>query len=120
MQTAVRAAAPVPRRSESGARERRPCASPQARARLPVPWAAGHHGPVDSDWNRFISRCQQGLGDLVQGRPEPFKALWSRADDLVIMGASGGYECGWDQVSARLDWAAAGIKATGRAPRRTS
>jgi ketosteroid isomerase-like protein len=74
-----------------------------------------HHGPVDSDWDRFISRCQQALGELVQGRPEPFKALWSHADDVVIMGAFGGYERGWDQVSARLDWAAAGIKATDRA-----
>ena len=70
---------------------------------------------MDSDWDRFISRCQQALGDLVEGRPEPFKALWSHADDVVIMGAFGGYERGWDQVSARLDWAAAGIKATDRA-----
>ena len=31
------------------------------------------------------------------------------------MGAFGGYERGWEQVSARLDWAAAGIKATDRA-----
>jgi hypothetical protein len=70
---------------------------------------------VDTDWDRFISRCQQALGDLVQGRSGPFKALWSHADDVVIMGAFGGYERGWDQVSARLDWAAAGIKATDRA-----
>jgi ketosteroid isomerase-like protein len=59
--------------------------------------------------------ASRALDDLVEGRPEPFKALWSRADDVVIMGAFGGYERGWDQVSARLDWAAAGIKATGRA-----
>jgi ketosteroid isomerase-like protein len=83
--------------------------------RLPVTCAAGHHGPVHSDWDRFVSRCQQALGDLIEGRPEPFKALWLYADDVVIMGAFGGYERGWDQVSARLDWAAAGIKATGRA-----
>jgi hypothetical protein len=70
---------------------------------------------VDSDWDRLISRCQQALGDLVEGRPGPFKALWSHADDVVIMGAFGGYERGWEQVSARLDWAAAGIKATDRA-----
>jgi ketosteroid isomerase-like protein len=31
------------------------------------------------------------------------------------MGAFGGYERGWKQVSARLDWAATGIKATDRA-----
>ncbi len=30
------------------------------------------------------------------------------------MGAFGGYERGWEQVSARLDWAAVGIKATDR------
>ena len=70
---------------------------------------------MDSDWDRFISRCQQALGELVEGRPGPFKALWSQADDVVIMGAFGGHERGWEQVSARLDWAAAGIKATDRA-----
>ena len=30
------------------------------------------------------------------------------------MGAFGGYERGWEQVSARLDWAAKGIASTGR------
>ena len=70
---------------------------------------------MDNDWDLFISRCQQALGHLVEGRAEPFKALWSHADDVVIMGAFGGYERGWDEVSARLDWAATGIKATGRA-----
>jgi ketosteroid isomerase-like protein len=74
----------------------------------------GHHLPMDSDWNRFVYRCQQALGELVEGRPEPFKALWSHTEDVVIMGAFGGYERGWQQVSARLDWAATGIKATGR------
>ncbi len=56
--------------------------------------------------------CQQALGELVEARPEPFKALWSRAEDVVIMGAFGGYERGWEQVSARLDWAAKGIAST--------
>ena len=69
---------------------------------------------MDSDWVRFISWCHDALGELVEGRPEPFKALWSHADDVAIMGAFGGYERGWEQVSARLDWAATGIKATGR------
>jgi hypothetical protein len=58
--------------------------------------------------------CQQALDELVEGRPEPFKALWSHADDVVIMGAFGGYERGWAQVSARLDWAAKGIASTNR------
>jgi hypothetical protein len=72
--------------------------------------------PMGSDWESFMSQCQDALGHLVEGRPEPFKALWSHADDVVIMGAFGGYERGWEQVSQRLDWAAAGIKATDRVP----
>ena len=69
---------------------------------------------MNADWDRFSATCQQALGELVQGRAEPFKALWSHADDVVIMGAFGGHERGWDQVSARLGWAAQGIKSTGR------
>ena len=69
---------------------------------------------VNADWDRFAATCQQALGELVQGRTEPFKALWSHTDDVVIMGAFGGHERGWDQVSARLDWAAQGIRSTGR------
>jgi|SRR5580693_2231565 ketosteroid isomerase-like protein len=69
---------------------------------------------MDSDWERFMVRCQQALAELVEGRPEPFKALWSHIDDVVIMGAFGGHERGWQQVSARLDWAATGIKSTDR------
>lgn len=85
-----------------------------ARGRLSASFSLWHHLLVDSDWDRFVSRCQQALGELVEGRPEPFKALWSHADDVVIMGAFGGYERGWQQVSARLDWAAKGIKSTDR------
>jgi ketosteroid isomerase-like protein len=69
---------------------------------------------MDATWEQFVSVCQGALGELVEGRPEPFKALWSHADDVVIMGAFGGHERGWEQVSARLDWAAKGIAATDR------
>ena len=27
--------------------------------------------------------CQQARGELVEGRPEPFKVLWSHADDDI-------------------------------------
>jgi ketosteroid isomerase-like protein len=69
---------------------------------------------VDQSWNQFVVACQRALGELVEGRPEPFKALWSHAEDVVIMGAFGGHERGWEQVSARLDWAAKGIASTDR------
>lgn len=53
-------------------------------------------------------------GARVEGRPEPFKALWSHADDVTIMGAFGGFDRGWDNVARRLDWASAGIGASKR------
>ena len=92
-----------------------------ARARF-YPGAGGFRfstGPgiierVDEAWDQFVMVCQQALGELVEGRPEPFKALWSHADDVVIMGAFGGYERGWEQVGIRLDWAAKGIASTDR------
>lgn len=69
---------------------------------------------MDATWQRFVTECQAALDELVEGRPEPFKALWSHADDVVIMGAFGGRERGWQQVAGRLDWAASGIAATDR------
>jgi len=69
---------------------------------------------MDAEWAEFVTKCQAALGELVEGRPGPFKALWSHADDVVIMGAFGGHERGWEQVSTRLDWAAQGIAATDR------
>lgn len=74
----------------------------------------GHHDRVDATFEQFVTLCQEALGHLVEGRPDPFKALWSHADDVVIMGAFGGHERGWEKVSARLDWAAKGIGATDR------
>ena len=69
---------------------------------------------MDADWIEFVTKCQAALGELVEGRPDPYKALWSHADDVVIMGAFGGFERGWAEVSARLDWASKGIAATDR------
>ncbi len=39
------------------------------------------------------------------GDPEMMKAAYSHASDVMIMGALGGYEQGWDKVGPRLDWA---------------
>src|SRR6202162_2385055 len=61
-----------------------------------------------------MTACKHATREMGAGRPEPFKALWSHTDDVVIMGGFGGYERGWEQVSARLDWASKGIAATDR------
>jgi ketosteroid isomerase-like protein len=69
---------------------------------------------MQESWEEARAKCQAALGDLVEGKPEAFKALWSQSDDVVIMGAFGGFERGWQQVADRLDWASAGIGAGGR------
>lgn len=60
-------------------------------------------------WEQARAQCQAALGELVEGKPEAFKALCSHADDVTIMGAFGGFERGWENVAQRLDWASAGI-----------
>ena len=69
---------------------------------------------MPESWEEARAKCQSALNNLVEGNPEPFKALWSRSDDTVIMGAFGGFERGPDEVARRLDWASAGIGASGR------
>ena len=69
---------------------------------------------MDESWDHAREKCQAALGDLVEGRPEPFKAMWSHADDTVIMGAFGGIDRGFEAIATRLEWASAGIGASGR------
>ena len=51
---------------------------------------------------QFIARSHEALRHQSQGHPEPFLALWSHADDVTIMAAIGGYQSGFEQVSALL------------------
>jgi hypothetical protein len=53
----------------------------------------------------FLDKVTQAHAEYIRGRPEPFKALWSRAADVTIFGGFGSGEHGWDQVGPRLDWA---------------
>jgi hypothetical protein len=65
-------------------------------------------------WEEARAKCQAALNELVEGRPGPFKALWSPSSDTVLMGAFGGFERGSQDVAKRLDWASGCIRATGR------
>jgi ketosteroid isomerase-like protein len=57
------------------------------------------------DFDDFVQRCQQAVGQQVSGRTEPFQALWSHADNVVLIGAAGSHQVGWADVSAQLTWA---------------
>lgn len=49
---------------------------------------------------------QSAEAAIYLGDPEPFKALWSRGDDVSLFGAFGPCKKGWPQVSKTVDWVA--------------
>jgi ketosteroid isomerase-like protein len=55
-----------------------------------------------AELEEFIDRCHEALRHQSQGHPEPLLALWSHADDVTVMAAIGGYQSGFEQVSALL------------------
>lgn len=65
----------------------------------------------EQEFEDFVRQCQEGLGHQVRGDSAPFLELWSRSDDVVILGAVGSYAQGWDAVRTHilgagrtLDW----------------
>jgi ketosteroid isomerase-like protein len=54
---------------------------------------------------QVVQQYHRALDVLVRGRAEPFKALFSRADDVVLANPFGPAVKGWDDVSAALDYA---------------
>ena len=58
-----------------------------------------------AEFTAFLDTVDAAQRELQNGRPEAFKALWARADDVTLSGGLGGaIEKGWDAVSRRLDW----------------
>lgn len=58
----------------------------------------------DSVWSDFLAKLERAEEEFVQGRPGAFQSLWSRADDVTLLGAFGGVERGWQNVMSRLSW----------------
>ena len=54
----------------------------------------------------MLSRERAAEAALYRGDPEPFKALWSRWDDVSLFGAFGPCKKGWHQVRNTTDWVA--------------
>jgi ketosteroid isomerase-like protein len=53
----------------------------------------------------FLKNVDAAQIELQNGKAEPFKNLWSQADDVTLSGGFGGkIEKGWKAVSERLDW----------------
>jgi ketosteroid isomerase-like protein len=54
----------------------------------------------------FIERCHRALRQHTGGNPRPYLELWSRADDVSLMGGVGGHQVGIEQVTELLTAAA--------------
>jgi hypothetical protein len=85
-----------------------------------VAFAAGSDRPLLASGHAAVQGAKpaEGFGamlaaldaaqlELQSGRPDAFKALWSRRDDITLSGGFGGtIEKGWDAIGPRLDWVA--------------
>ena len=61
----------------------------------------------DESFDSVLATVEAAQRQLVNGQPGPFKALWSRGEDVTLSGGLGGAIAkGWAQVSERLDWVA--------------
>lgn len=83
-------------------------------AALPVVLIAGSAlSQTPSALQAFLSKYEEVANRFINGDPVLWKEIASKREDATIMGAWGAYEKGWDQVSARYDWAAARFKPSG-------
>lgn len=57
-------------------------------------------------FHEFLERCHHALRQHTGGNPRPYLELWSRADDVSLMGGVGGHQVGIDGVSELLTAAA--------------
>ena len=67
----------------------------------------------DSSWQAFLPQFEEALNRFVNGDATLWKQLASRSSDATIMGAWGAYEKGWNEVSARYDWASGRLAKSG-------
>jgi ketosteroid isomerase-like protein len=63
--------------------------------------------PTIDNFQSAIDQVQAAIRQFATGDPRAYKACWSQSADVTICGGWGAYECGWERVSPRLDWAAA-------------
>ena len=62
---------------------------------------------ITDDFQQIVKQVETARHHYHAGDSAPFKALWSHADDVTLLGAVGAYAKGWEQVGHRLDWVAA-------------
>ena len=70
---------------------------------------------ADPGLRDFLAGFREGTRRFMNGDPGPWFGNASRRDDVMVMGAWGGYEKGWQAVEARYHWAGARFRDSGAA-----
>ena len=65
----------------------------------------------DPEFRAFLAEYDAAIRQFAQGNPAKVKNLWSHSPDVSLIGGFGGVVAhGWDEVSARQDWASSQYK----------
>ncbi len=68
---------------------------------------SGQAASQDRSFDAVLEQVEAAQVQLVNGRPDAFKALWLHDDEVTLSGGLGGVIVkSWRQVSERLDWVA--------------
>lgn len=70
---------------------------------------AASEKPVTShqDFLAALAAADTAQRELQSGNAAAYKAIWSRSDDVTLIGGfGGGVERGWPKISQRIDWVA--------------
>jgi len=60
----------------------------------------------DSEFRSFLADYDEAVRQFAQGNPAKVKGVWSHRPGVSLIGGFGGVVAhGWDEVSARQDWA---------------
>ena len=76
-------------------------------ASVSPPTAAAQDAAKLREFRAFLERVHAAQIEFVRGRPDAFKALYSRRPEATIFGGFGAGDHGWSKIGPRLDWGAA-------------
>lgn len=74
----------------------------------PTETIAGCRNLEDPSFLAALASADAAQRELQNGNASIYKSIWSRSDDVTLIGGfGGGVEKGWANVSKRIDWVAA-------------
>lgn len=60
-----------------------------------------------SEFDQVVEQYHRAADEFIKGNPEPYKAVFSRQDDVTLGNPFGPLGRGWDEITAIMDRASA-------------